>query len=108
MLLVHCQFCPSGRIAAWHRLPSKVGNSSMGRPTNPVWVNFSFFMFTLRLSGSTAEFLSMWNLMMMGHSPFTVQPDGELTVTLAPLLPAWMFNQAGQLSFKMLGFSTVT
>lgn len=30
-----------------------------------------------RLSGSTAEFLSMWAIMMAGHAPFVVADDGK-------------------------------
>lgn len=31
--------------------------------------------FLARLSGSTAEFLSMWALMMAGEAPFVMTPD---------------------------------
>lgn len=56
-----------------------------------------------RLSGSTAEFLSMWNLMMMGHEPFVLDSEGDLSLQLRPLIPGWLFTQAGQLSFTLLG-----
>ncbi len=47
--------------------------------------------FIARLSGSTAEFLSMWLLMNAGKRPFLLGPDGKLSLRLAPTLPAWLF-----------------
>lgn len=58
--------------------------------------------FVARLSGSTAEFLSMWRTMMAGSRVFTVE-DGELTLALAPALPGWLFDEQGNLSFTFLG-----
>ena len=44
-------------------------------------------------SGSTAEFLSMWVLMMIGPVPFFINPDsGSLEMQLTPILPAWLFQ----------------
>jgi hypothetical protein len=49
--------------------------------------------FLPRLSGATAEFLSMWTLMFMGLKPFFVDElTGELRMQLIPSLPAWLFN----------------
>lgn len=53
--------------------------------------------FLPRLSGSTAEFLSMWVLMFIGSKPFFV--DGstrELRMQLIPSLPAWFFDTQGE------------
>lgn len=46
-----------------------------------------------RLSGSTAEFLSMWTIMFVGQKPFYVEPGtSELRFQLVPTLPAWLFR----------------
>ena len=63
--------------------------------------------FVARLSGSTAEFLSMWRTMMAGSHIFTML-DGELTLSLAPVLPGWLFDEEGKLTFTFLGGTEVT
>lgn len=63
--------------------------------------------FVARLSGSTAEFLSMWRTMMAGSKVFTVV-EGELTLSLAPILPGWLFDEQGNVSFTFLGGTEVT
>lgn len=63
--------------------------------------------FVARLSGTTAEFLSIWQLMMVGKEFFTVQ-DSELTLKLQPILPAWLFDKNGRVHFKLLGHTDVT
>jgi hypothetical protein len=63
--------------------------------------------FVARLSGSTAEFLSMWKTMMAGSSLFSAE-EGELTLTLSPALPGWLFDEQGSLSFTFLGGTGVT
>ncbi|AIQ15656.1 cellobiose phosphorylase [Paenibacillus sp. FSL H7-0357] len=63
--------------------------------------------FVARLSGSTAEFLSMWRTMMAGSRVFTVE-DGELTLALAPALPGWLFDEQANLSFTFLGGTEIT
>merc|ERR1719482_1277314 len=40
--------------------------------------------FLARLSGTTAEFLSMWNHMMVGPAPFTTDAKGALQLALKP------------------------
>ncbi|RSK29399.1 cellobiose phosphorylase [Bacillus sp. HMF5848] len=62
--------------------------------------------YVARLSGSTAEFLSMWTYMMIGKQPFKVE-DGLLTLSFAPILPGWLFNEDGMLTFKFLGHTKV-
>ncbi|AIQ65633.1 cellobiose phosphorylase [Paenibacillus stellifer] len=64
--------------------------------------------FVARLSGSTAEFLSMWSLMMAGSRPFRLSGDGDLVLELAPALPGWLFKDDGRLSFRFLGSVRVT
>lgn len=66
--------------------------------------------FMPRLSGSTAEFLSMWMILMAGRTPFTVDTanNNELVLSFQPSLPGWMFNNDGTASFTFLGAITVT
>jgi len=63
--------------------------------------------FLARLSGSTAEFLSMWQIIMAGHNPFQYV-NKSLTLKLSPIIPRWLFNQDGELSFTFLGQVKVT
>lgn len=63
--------------------------------------------FVARLTGATAEFLSMWHIMMAGKNPFHIQ-DGQLCLRLRPALPGWLFDEAGTLSFAFLGQCQVT
>ena len=63
--------------------------------------------FVARLSGATAEFLSIWSLMMFGKQPFSVR-DGELCLSFRPALPGWLFDERGKIIFKFLGNCTVT
>jgi hypothetical protein len=63
--------------------------------------------FVGRLSGSTAEFLSIWTTMMAGKQPFSVR-DGGLVLRLRPVLPGWLFSREGNLTFKFLGSCAVT
>ncbi len=63
--------------------------------------------FVARLSGSTAEFISMWIAMMAGKQVFRVQ-DGVLQLHLNPSLPGWLFDDQGEVSFKFLGSTEVT
>ena len=62
--------------------------------------------FVARLSGSTAEFLSMWHLMMAGPQPFIFK-DGELQLCLRSILPGWLFDSEGCVTFKFLGSTSV-
>jgi hypothetical protein len=63
--------------------------------------------FVARLSGSTAEMLSMWFVMMTGGEPLTVE-GGGLTLRLRPILPGWLFGKDGKVSFRFLGGALVT
>jgi hypothetical protein len=63
--------------------------------------------FVARLSGSTAEFLSIWTTMMAGKQPFLVR-DGALQLRLSPALPGWFFTDQGIVSFRFLGRCEVT
>lgn len=57
--------------------------------------------FVARLSGSTAEFLSMWVCMTAGARPFRLQ-DGQLVLRLRPTLPGWMFDEDDCFAFRFL------
>ncbi len=63
--------------------------------------------FVARLSGSTAEFLSLWQIMLTGPRPF-VMHDDQLQLVFKPILPGWLFTADGTLAFKFLGHCTVT
>jgi hypothetical protein len=60
-----------------------------------------------RLSGSTAEYLSMWNHMTSGRFPFISSKEG-LQLKLEPVLPSWLFDDQGKFSFVFLGGVNIT
>ena len=62
--------------------------------------------FVARLSGSTAEFMSIWTTMMAGGQPFQVEDD-QLRLAFRPALPAWLFAEDDTISFRFLGQCTV-
>lgn len=62
--------------------------------------------FVARLSGSTAEFLQMWQLMMFGPSPFAVE-NGELRLNLAPMIPAYLIGEEKTICVNFLGTTPV-
>merc|ERR1711959_870328 len=64
--------------------------------------------FLARLSGTTAEFLSMWNHMMVGPTPFTTDAKGALQISLAPVIASWMWREDGTLLTKFLGSIQLT
>lgn len=67
--------------------------------------------FLARLSGATAEFISMWNLMTVGPAPFTAAAPSYqvLSFKLQPALAASLFhNETNTLSFTFLGCINVT
>lgn len=65
--------------------------------------------FLARLSGSTAEFMSMWLCMFSGPKPFVMNNDTkELTLKLEPALAGWLFKADGTASFNFLGTIHVT
>lgn len=63
--------------------------------------------FVARLSGTTAEFISMWQMMMMGKQLFTFSDKG-LSFKLQPILPDWLFDEAGEIHFTLLSDIEVT
>ena len=47
--------------------------------------------------------------MFIGPKPFTVDStSGELRMGLRPALPSWAFDDEGEATFKMFGYTNVT
>lgn len=63
--------------------------------------------FVARLSGSTAEFLHMWQLMFFGDKPFRLE-DGQLTLGFDPFIPDYLMPQNGVVEATFLGTISVT
>jgi hypothetical protein len=63
--------------------------------------------FVARLTGATAELLSMWRVMMFGQRPFFLQ-DGQLCLEFQPALPGWLFDEHGTVTVTFLGQTGVT
>jgi hypothetical protein len=57
--------------------------------------NFHGRGFVARLSGSTAEFMSIWKHMFIGPDPFFLNKDGDVEMQLVPALPSWLFEDDG-------------
>lgn len=47
-----------------------------------------------RLTGASAEMLTMWRMMTVGQAPFVLNANGELNMVLDPKLPGWLFTDA--------------
>lgn len=58
--------------------------------------------FVARLSGSTAEFISIWNQMLFGKSPFAYGEEG-LYLQLCPAIPEKLIPANGELMGTFLG-----
>jgi len=58
--------------------------------------------FVGRLSGTTAEFISMWLAITCGLSPFYVI-NKKLYFRLSPKIPSWLFDENGLFEFNLLG-----
>ncbi len=58
--------------------------------------------FVARLSGSTAEYLSILNHLMFGPQPFAHDATG-LSLHFAPVLADWLFDERGELECTFLG-----
>lgn len=61
--------------------------------------------FVARLSGSTAEFISIWLLMCAGRKPFYLSKDNKLCLEFKPILPAWLFSQKEESGFPKNTFA---
>lgn len=49
--------------------------------------------FVSRLSGASAEFLTMWIYMTVGRKPFFINDEGQLCLELKPVIPNWLFTE---------------
>jgi len=88
--------------------PSRYGRStfeassflvSSAHPDESLWGTG----FVSRLSGSTAEFLSIWTVLTVGSNPFQLNYKQEIVLVIKPSLPGWLFSSDGTLSFTFLG-----
>ncbi|RLW70103.1 MAG: hypothetical protein B6D68_01275 [spirochete symbiont of Stewartia floridana] len=58
--------------------------------------------FVGRLSGATAEYLTMWSEFLIGQQPIVME-EGKPVFRPAPLLPAALFRQDDSLEFVLFG-----
>ncbi|MGN0426768.1 MAG: hypothetical protein ACI4F0_03115 [Agathobacter sp.] len=63
--------------------------------------------FVARLSGSTAEFLQMWQIMMFGKKPIREQA-GELCCKWEPVIPAYLIGDEKKITAMYAGYLPVT
>lgn len=63
--------------------------------------------FVARLSGSTAEFIQMWQIMMFGKTPFIME-EGELVLKLEPAIPEYLLDSRKEIECTFLGKIPVT
>lgn len=64
--------------------------------------------FVARLSGSTAEFISIWRIMNVGINPFNLDNKGKLTLEFKPILHKKLFTKKKIYSFRFLDKTIVT
>lgn len=62
--------------------------------------------FVARLSGSTAEFVQMWQIMMFGEKPFRMK-EGKLTLSFRPAIPSYLIPDNLQVETTFLGQTAV-
>ena len=63
--------------------------------------------FVARLSGSTAEFLQMWQILFFGPQPFR-QEGGELRLVFEPFIPGYLMPEDRRVEAAFLGRVAVT
>lgn len=63
--------------------------------------------FVARLSGSTVEFLQMWQIMMFGRKPFDMEQD-KLTLRFAPAFPDYLVGKKKEITAMFLSSIPVT
>jgi hypothetical protein len=63
--------------------------------------------FVARLSGATAEFISMWIVITSGLKPFFLSSNGELCFALRPALSADFFTDDNTFTFNFMNSCTV-
>lgn len=62
--------------------------------------------FVTRLSGATAEFLTIWFELFAGRNPFTLR-NNQLVLEFKPKLADWMFPPSGKVEFTFMGSTVV-
>ena len=77
--------------------------ASSANPDPSVWGRG----FVARLSGSTAEFLQMWQLMFFGPNPFRMG-EGGLELHFNPCIPDYLMGKEGTVQAMFLGHIPVT
>jgi len=50
----------------------------------------------------------MWNHMMFGPKPFTLDGAGKLQLQLAPVISSWMWKEDGTVNCNFLGSVNMT
>lgn len=63
--------------------------------------------YAARLSGSTAEFLEIWQIMFFGKKPFRMTENG-LSLEFTPFIPDYLIPKDGELRTTFLGKISVT
>jgi len=63
--------------------------------------------FVARLSGSTVEFIHMWQIMMFGKQPFFMEKDNDgqtkLVLRFSPLIPEYLIGEDCKIEAMFLG-----
>lgn len=59
--------------------------------------------FVARLSGSTVEFIHMWQILMFGESPFYLSQSGVLCLEFKPLFPSYIVGSNKTIEARFLG-----
>jgi hypothetical protein len=49
-----------------------------------------------RSTGTSAEAISIWQLMMIGEAPFYLNRSNELSLRFKPALPGWLFTESSR------------
>mmetsp|Transcript_3899 Transcript_3899/g.5105 ORF Transcript_3899/g.5105 Transcript_3899/m.5105 type:complete len:645 (+) Transcript_3899:417-2351(+) len=94
------------QVETYGRSPLECGSFivSSAYPDKNLWGT----SFLARLSGSTAEFLSMWLIIFAGQQPFKISGANTLELALKPAIPVALFKDDNTVSFKFLGKIDVT
>ena len=62
--------------------------------------------YVARLSGSTAEFMSIWQIMMFGRKPF-LRTESGVQINLQPCIPAYLIDEERTIRAAFMENSTV-
>ncbi|WP_426348738.1 hypothetical protein ACPWSR_13410 [Alloiococcus sp. CFN-8] len=58
--------------------------------------------FVARLSGSTVEFINIWQIMLFGLKPFSLK-EGKTSLTFAPTIPDYLIDENKRIEAMFLG-----